>query len=241
MTIHVDKAKAKGRIETCASFWKRYGRYPLTTSKDQEERRLGLWLSNMRGAKRGLGTITWLPEYDELAIRLGCPDMLEPKSKSFREWITIAERLTEENNGMLPGRITLYRLGMSGLCRAIERHPHHFEHIKRLPSGIDRIKNWIPIAEELQEKFGAVPRHLWLIKNGYGGLYSASRHYPRFFKHLTFSSKHRTVEEWVSVAEDLAKSNNGVVPSHNWMNRNGYSGLVKVRQSKPELFTYFQG
>ena len=45
-------------------------------------------------------------------------------------------------------------------------------------------------------------------------------------------------EEWVSVAEKLAKENGGLTPKVSWLRRNGYGGLTSVLYRHPEQFAH---
>jgi superfamily II DNA or RNA helicase len=48
----------------------------------------------------------------------------------------------------------------------------------------------------------------------------------------------RTVEEWVSVAEQLTKDNGGKLPLPSWLKKHGYGGLPQVMRKSPELFAH---
>lgn len=52
-------------------------------------------------------------------------------------------------------------------------------------------------------------------------------------------SQHKNPEEWVLMAEKLSATNNGSLPNHRWLAKNGYSGLCGAMYKKPELFTKF--
>ena len=234
----VDKALAIERMAQCALFRKKHGRTPLTTSRNKKERFLALWICYMRGAKnRGTGTHTWLPEYDRIAKQLGCHDMFKPESKRIEEWVSIAEELTKKNKGVLPGSYTLIKMELNGLRRALERHPELFEHIKKHPTKEEQTRKRVEEAEKLQNKYGYVPHCTWLMNNGHKALYRAILRRPEKFDHLTLTTMHRTVEQWVEVAEELADGN-GVMPTADWMNQNGYSGLVIARIKHSKLFRH---
>lgn len=238
MTRPVDKALAIERMAQCATFRKKHGRTPLTTSRNKKERFLAFWMCFMRGAKnRGTGAHTWLPEYNRIAKQLGCYDIFEPESKKVEDWVPIAEKLAKKNKGVLPGSYTLAKMELYGLRKALERHPELFEHIERHPTKEEQTRERVEEAEQLQKMHGYVPHCTWLKNNGYQALYRSILRHPEKFDHLTLTTMHRTVEQWVEVAEELADENS-VMPTADWMNQNGYSGLVVTRIKNPKLFRH---
>jgi hypothetical protein len=48
------------------------------------------------------------------------------------EWIIIAEKLAEKNNGILMGPKLLIKNGYSGLVRMINMYPNKFSHVRRI-------------------------------------------------------------------------------------------------------------
>jgi hypothetical protein len=49
-----------------------------------------------------------------------------------------------------------------------------------------------------------------------------------------------TVDEWVKIAEELAKEHGGVLPNQKWLRENGYDGLVSAFRSHPERFAHIK-
>lgn len=53
------------------------------------------------------------------------------------------------------------------------------------------------------------------------------------------NGKHKTIAEWVKIAEKLALNNRGVLPSFSWFRANGYAGLdTAIRRREPEAFLH---
>jgi hypothetical protein len=51
-------------------------------------------------------------------------------------------------------------------------------------------------------------------------------------------AKHRSAEEWVPVAEKLAKKMGGFLPRAAWLMSNGVSGLHSAMVKRPDLFAH---
>lgn len=63
-----------------------------------------------------------------------------------------------------------------------------------------------------------------------------ARHAEKFGDYVNEKPRRRTPQEWAMESVGIAARNGGVLPSTNWLNRNGYSGLVAAKRKRPELF-----
>lgn len=107
------------------------------------------------------------------------------KIKTAEEWVVIAEKLAEENGGILPCESWLYDNGYSGLTRAMKLKPELFYQIDQEWKGGNSLNEWKEIAKNLsKENNGILPKSRWLIKNGYSGLDRAIRKNKHFFSDL---------------------------------------------------------
>ena len=103
------------------------------------------------------------------------------------------------------------------------------------------IEKHIKIAEDIAKKnHGLLPCYSWLIKNGYCRIYPSIKNYPEKFSHIKQEHKHKTVEEKVKIAEDLAKKNNGILPSYSWLQKNGYNRIIATIYQYPEKFSHIE-
>jgi hypothetical protein len=107
---------------------------------------------------------------------------------------------------------------------------------------VQSVKEWVPIAEKLAEEHGGIlPHKGWLGSNGYCGLIQALQKYPELFAHLDKDNQFgRTVDEWVSVAEQLAEKHNGALPRGIWLMENGYKSLHSAIRHNSEKFSHIK-
>jgi len=168
------------------------------------------------------------------------------KGRTPREWVCVAKRLMKEHGGVLPNSKWLQENGYGGLNIAMRKHPHLFKHIKqnRKYKKARTPKEWIRAIERLAKKHGGVlPNCTWLMANGYSSLYAFIRKHPHLFKHIKQDRKYnkaQTLEEWIHVAERLAKEHGGVLPNCQWLRENGYGGLSHVMRKHPHLFQHIK-
>ena len=165
------------------------------------------------------------------------------KQKTLKEWVIIAEKLAKENDGIFPSRTWIRRNGYSGLSRMMLKHPEKFSHINQRKRITRILKEWIPIAEKLaKENGGILPSYAWLKKNKYTGLCEFIRKYPESFSHIKQDKRVKNLEEWIQIAERLAKENNGILPSQTFLtgNGNGYTGLARMMRKHPEKFKHIK-
>jgi hypothetical protein len=157
------------------------------------------------------------------------------------EWVAVAEKLAREHKGVLPNRWWLQQNGYVGLVQCMRKHPRLFRHIKQ---DVKRrtSEQTVVLAERLARRHrGVMPNSWWLQQNGYVGLDQCMRKHPRLFRHIKQDSKRgRTPEEWVPVAEELARQHRGVLPNRWWLQQNRYSGLDFCMQKHPRLFRHIK-
>ena len=73
---------------------------------------------------------------------------------------------------------------------------------------------------------GKIPNSTWLVANNYGALYKCLRDYPELFEHIEREKMIKTPEEWVPIAEQLAKNNEDMLTNYSWLVKNEYNGLL---------------
>ena len=120
----------------------------------------------------------------------------------------------------------------------LTKYPEKFAHIKRQKRMISP-DEWVKIAEELAKKHNGLPTPKWLKNNGYSGLIAMLTKYPEKFAHIKRQKRMISPDEWVKIAEELAKKHNGL-PNHDWLKNNGYSGLSGMLTKYPEKFAHIK-
>jgi len=161
--------------------------------------------------------------------------------RSVAEWIPIAEELVREHNGALPYQAWLKRNGYLGLAVMLRKHPDNFAHLRqnrKHRSLDDRVLE----AQRLANTHGGVlPSSKWLVENGYSGVAEQLRRNPKDFAHIQrLHEWGKTIREWVTVAEELAREHNGSLPNPKWLTTNGYSGLYKMLRKNQKLFAHIR-
>lgn len=127
-----------------------------------------------------------------------------------------------------------------GLHSAMKAHPELFAHINQESKSGNSPDEWVTIAEKLaKENGGTLQCYGWLVNNGYIGLSKAMIKYPEKFAHINQENKSgKKPEEWVPIAEKLAKENGGTLKYCKWLQKNGYNGLDQTMRKYPELFAH---
>ena len=163
------------------------------------------------------------------------------KRRSIEENIEIANSLARKHKGKLPSHIWLLKNGYATLSRKIRAHPDKFKHLQQ-DSERNSVDEWVKIAEKLQKSNkGNLPSIHWMNRNGYSGLTSAIKKYPNKFKHIKLKEvNEKTPEEWVTIAENLARKNKGVLPKKTVLMKNGYGALVNSIYTYPEKFSHIK-
>jgi hypothetical protein len=163
-------------------------------------------------------------------------------TKTPEEWVPIAEKLAKENDGILPKSLWLQKNNYSGLATIMQKHPDKFAHIEQDYGGGKTVDEWVPIAEKLvKENNGILPNSCQLEKRGYNGINNAMKKHPDKFSHIEQEYKGgKTVDEWVPIAEKLAKEHNGILPSPGWLGKHGYASLCAMMRNHSEKFFHIK-
>lgn len=82
-----------------------------------------------------------------------------------------------------------------------------------------------------------LPGWTWLKEHGYEALYAAMLKRPELFAHIPRERVRKTVEDWVLIAEALAKKHK-VIPTQEWLVVNRYAGLCRMLRKWPERFAH---
>ena len=62
--------------------------------------------------------------------------------------------------------------------------------------------------------------------------------HPKAFVHIPQLKMVKSPEEWVAIAEGLAKAHKGVLPCRKWLHKHGYFGLDSRMQKNPKDFAH---
>ncbi len=188
------------------------------------------WLENNRHS----GLNTCVRNYPEKFAHIE----QDKKLKSIEEWIVIAEQLAQEHGGILPYCFWLINNKYGGLYECMKKYPEKFVHVKQ-----DKMHKstgeWVIISEQLSKEHGGVlPNYKWLEGTKYNGLNGCMRKYPENFSHVKQDKKLKTPEEWIVVAEYLAKEHGDILPNCRWLINNQYSGLYRCMKNNPDKFEH---
>ena len=116
-----------------------------------------------------------------------------------------------------------------------------FKEFRDVLSKYKSPEEWVVIAEQLTKEHGGVlPNYKWLIDNGYNGLAQCMSNHPEKFAHIEQDKKFKSPEEWVVMAEQLAKKHGGVLPNYYWLINNKYKGLDHCIKKYPEKFKHIE-
>lgn len=77
LTLNMNRMGREALIKAVASFFHKNGKYPSRYSIDTDEKNLAERLHTLKRARKGYGRYKWYPEYEKLALKLGCPDMFK--------------------------------------------------------------------------------------------------------------------------------------------------------------------
>jgi len=192
----------------------------------------------VRGQATGLGLIGAMRRHPDLFIHI---EKDSKDGKTPQEWVLIAEKMSEDNGGILQSNGWLQNNGYAGLANAIREHPELFKSVKREFKGGKTRGEWVRIAGEIAKgNNGKLPTNAWLIENGYGKMVSVRYKWPELFNHIGQERKVKTLKEWVATAERLAKKNDGIIPCDGWLRKNGYVGLHSCMYKHPDFFKHLK-
>ena len=164
------------------------------------------------------------------------------KGRTPEEWVPEARTLARNHGGLLPNSRWLRQHGYSGLDIAMWAHPDLFAGIRKVNKAGPAAEEYLPQARRLARKHGAIPGPGWLIRNGYANLHRAMRKHPEVFSGIkqTRTMPRRASMDWLPVAERLAAKNDDLLPSHKWLRRHRYGGLVHALKKNSERFAHIQ-
>lgn len=168
------------------------------------------------------------------------------KKKKFTNYIdnmlSLIEKLSRKNDGILPNVKWLLNNGYQGLYRAMRKYPEEFSHIKQEKKHL-QIEDYISTAEKLvRENRGILPNVNWLLNNGYWNLYQTMRKYPEKFSHIKQEKVYETkFKKYVMLAGKLSRDNGDILPNPMWLLNNGYQNLYKFIKKYPEEFSHIKG
>lgn len=142
--------------------------------------------------------------------------------------------------GVLPNSAWLQKNGYIGLHKCMRKHPKLFKHIEQ-DRKLKMIGDWMTIAEELVEKNnGILPNIAWLDRNGYYGISRNIRLHPEKFSHMKQDKKLKMIDEWISIAEELAEKNDGILPYGPWLREHRFSSIQNLMVKFPEKFSHIK-
>lgn len=160
--------------------------------------------------------------------------------KTFNDYLTLAQELAAQHGGILPAPSWLRKNHYYNLQGYMKTHRNLFKHIKQAKKLKTPQEHVIYAGQLAQQYNGVLPSPKWLRKNGHAGLYICMLKNSELFKHIKQHRKHKSSEENVVLAGQLAQQNNGALPSSYWLQKNGYNGLYKCMRRYPELFQHIQ-
>jgi hypothetical protein len=164
--------------------------------------------------------------------------LMEESQKTVEEWVTVAEKLAQENGGKVPAYNGLKSKKYSSLYHAMLRHPGAFCHLSQ-EKRKKNLTECVEIATTLaNDNGGTLKSQVWLRMNGHVEVASAITRHPDAFSHLGQEKQRKTVAEHVNVAEFLRKNNGGILPSTTWLISNGHSDLYNCLKAHPKAFSH---
>lgn len=161
-------------------------------------------------------------------------------NKTKEEWIALAEKVAEQNGGVIPCGEKLTEMGYDTLRHKLSGdYAEWFYHIP-YESRQRSKQEWVAMAEELAAANGGyIPSCKKLVEMGHRRLYDQIKKHPHAFAHLPRQYANRKPkEDWVILAESLAKENDGVIPSRRQLRRLGHGSLSERLAKHPEWFSH---
>ena len=162
------------------------------------------------------------------------------KRRSLQDAVHLAERLAEQNDGVLPTTSWLRKHGHEWLLYWFRKYPQALSHIKR-GSNQRSLVSAVCVAETLaKEHGGELPATQWLRDNGHFWLSNLLYKKPAAFAHLRQNKKYKSLDDAVAIAEQLAEDNGGVLPHVQWLLDHGYDALYRQMQRNPKRFVHIK-
>jgi len=160
--------------------------------------------------------------------------------KSPQENIKITEQLAIDNGGILQNSYWLTNNGYKKIVQCMRNHPKLFKHIKQ-EKKYKSPKEQVKVAEQLalEHPDGLLRHDYWLLKNGPKGLTDTMRNHPELFKHIKREVIRKKPQEYVKIAEQIAKEQpDGVLPYKEELVRMGRNSLTTHIRKYPKLFAH---
>jgi len=160
-------------------------------------------------------------------------------SKKSSEWVEIAEKLANANNGILPAFSWLRNNGYSGLMVCKYKNPELFSHIPQ-KILVKSEEEWMELAEYVIENNNeSIPPYSEFKRLGMLDLYRFISRYPEKFNHIrrTNPKKDRiTPKEKKELAEKIASENGGILPCRSDLYKI-HCGLSAHIDRNPTMYT----
>lgn len=157
----------------------------------------------------------------------------------IESYVELAEILTDQNDGKLPGPNILRRDHMALYC-AIGRNPTAFDHINQ-DARRHKLKpaDHVIIAEEIARENGGVLPSGGRLAKEHDTLYRCMRKFPEKFQHIpqTPTEDRISSDEYVVLAEQLAANNGGALPIPRKLYEN-HGALYAIMLKYPHKFAH---
>lgn len=163
------------------------------------------------------------------------------RRKTILQHVRFAEKLAKENEGLLPYALSLRERGHMSLNICMKKYPQMFDHIDQ-EKVQKNSKEWIKIAEKIvKENNGTLYSISNLQQIGYGGLIVCMERHPDMFSHIEKNKIiSRNPEQWVYIANEIAKENEGFLCSQKQLFKKGYRGLLSCMERHPDMFSHIK-
>lgn len=156
------------------------------------------------------------------------------------DWVSLAEERARRNHGFLEHVGWLMKHGLGALVQSMRKHPEMFAHIAQNKpyAGRKSVQDWVRIAEQrVRDNGGLLESSGWLQSHGFNNLVQAMCKRPELFAHIKMEKAYTSGNEWVALAERLAKENGGTLDLGS-LRRSGNGSLRSFIASHPELFAH---
>lgn len=170
--------------------------------------------------------------------------------RSVEENVDLAERLAQNNGGVLPTVSQIRRRGYHGLYFSMLRYPKMYKHLKRSTAKDSyraKKKNTLHRYEALAMKLcikgtnNELPSKTALRKRGHSNLVAYILKHPESFAKFSFRETNRgyiTLQERVIQAETIAQKNGGVLPPTTVLIEKYGIAFYKATRRHKELFEH---
>jgi hypothetical protein len=163
------------------------------------------------------------------------------RQKTILQHVRFAEKLAKENGGLLSYALSLRERGHISLNICMKKYPQMFAHIDQEKLQ-KKPKEWLEIAEKIVKENNGILYSISKLKQiGYGGLIACMARCPDMFSHIEKAKiMSRSPEQWVEVANEISKENNGFLCNQRQLDKNGYGGLRGCMERHPDMFSHIK-